>query len=110
MCIRDRPVDLDRREVPCAELQLPALCQAVGVEHAAPGFVAPARDADSNQLEPAATYANLSFFQAFSWRTRSSASWSVRSRRSGVIETYPWSNAQRSEASSVDSTGTTVYQ
>ena len=101
-----RAVDFDRREMPAANSSSRRCAQSLRVQHAAPRLVAPARDTDANHER----YANLSFFQPSSFRAAASASSSVRSRRSGVIETYCCSIAQRSVPSSVASTGTTVNQ
>src|SRR5258708_35907103 len=59
----ERAVDLHRREMPGAELELAALRQARGIEDLAPGLVAPAGNTDSGQ-------ANFSFFHPSSFFTR----------------------------------------
>lgn len=48
----ERAVDLEAREAPRGVVQLAALRESLRIEHAAPRFVAPPRDADANRALP----------------------------------------------------------
>src|SRR6185503_13513796 len=76
----ERAVDLDGREMARRELQLAPLRQALGIEDAAPWRIAPPRDADAD-------HPKRIFFSETSCFAFASCSSSVRSRRSGVIDT-----------------------
>src|SRR6185295_10715656 len=69
----ERAVDLDSGKAPRREFELPAVRQALGIEHAAPRLVAPARDADAD-------HPKLIFFSETSFLALASCSSSVRSR------------------------------